>query len=98
VPGWITSRGPIGPRPIERRFHGKPLDQIKQISYRNLFDVMAARKDWLVDRSLPPQVKAGLRPVVQARADRIVSDFEGARFLILIWRLQCPHERRAEPG
>jgi hypothetical protein len=35
---------------FERRFHGKPLDQIKQISYRNLFDVMAARKDWLVDQ------------------------------------------------
>jgi hypothetical protein len=35
---------------FETRFRGKPLDKIKQVSYRNLFDVMAARKDWLVDQ------------------------------------------------
>ena len=36
------------------------------------------------ERALPPEVKSGLRSVVQARADRIVSDFEtrfrGKRF------------------
>jgi hypothetical protein len=35
---------------FETRFRGKSLDQIKQVSYRNLFDVMAAQKDWLVDQ------------------------------------------------
>lgn len=32
------------------RFRGKPLDSIEQVSYRNLFDVMAAKKDWLIDQ------------------------------------------------
>jgi hypothetical protein len=35
---------------FETRFRGKPLGQINQVSYQNLFDVMATQKDWLVDQ------------------------------------------------
>jgi hypothetical protein len=35
---------------FKTRFRGKPLDKIEQVSYRNLFDVMAAKKDWLIDQ------------------------------------------------
>jgi len=35
---------------FELRFRGKPLNGIKQVSYRNLFDVMVAKKDWLIDQ------------------------------------------------
>jgi len=35
---------------FETRFRGKPLGAIPQVSYRSLFDVMAAQKDWLIDQ------------------------------------------------
>lgn len=32
------------------RFRGKPLGDIKQVSHRDLFDVIASQKDWFVDQ------------------------------------------------
>jgi len=33
------------------RFGGKPLgDDIKQVSYRHLFDVIAQKEDWFLDQ------------------------------------------------
>jgi hypothetical protein len=35
---------------FEARFRGKPLKNIEQVSYRDLFDVMALQKDWFLDQ------------------------------------------------
>jgi hypothetical protein len=35
---------------FEVRFRGKKLGQIEQVSYRDLFDVIASQRDWFVDQ------------------------------------------------